>query len=69
MNQSNIQVLSTKAPVGDSKQYTIIFSIQSSGFSASSARIMIDANIVDDLKESEKAQAILEELQKEFNEE
>ena len=62
LDETNIQVISTRAPAGSSNEYTINFTIQSSIFSSSSARIMLDANIVDNLKESEKAKAIYDKL-------
>ena len=62
LDETNIQVISTRVPAGSSNEYTINFTIQSSIFSSSSARIMLDANIVDNLKESEKAKAVYDKL-------
>lgn len=66
MDETNLQILNTRAPVGDSSLYTIIFTLQSEQFSISSARILLDETIVEDLKESEKAGAVLKALRKEL---
>lgn len=66
MDETNLQILNTKAPVGDSTSYTITFTLQSEQLSISSARILLDKNIVEDLKESEKASAVLKALRNEL---
>lgn len=62
LDETNIQVISTRTPAGSSNNYTINFTIQSSDFSCSSARIPLEASIVDNLKESEKAKAVYDKL-------
>ncbi|KRN88205.1 hypothetical protein [Ligilactobacillus acidipiscis] len=62
MDETNLQILNTKAPVGDSSLYTITFTLQSKQFSISSGRVLLDKTIVEDLKESEKAGAVLKAL-------
>lgn len=66
MDETNLQILNTRAPVGDSTSYTITFTLQSEQLSISSARILLDKNIVEDLKESEKAGAVLKALRNEL---
>lgn len=66
MDETNLQILNTRAPVGDSTSYTITFTLQSEQLSISSARILLDKNIVEDLKESEKASAVLKALRNEL---
>lgn len=66
MDETNLQILNTKAPVGDSTAYTITFTLQSKQLSISSGRILLDKTIVDDLKESEKAGAVLKALRNEL---
>ena len=66
MDETNLQILNTKAPVGDSTSYTITFTLQSEQLSISSGRILLDKNIVEDLKESEKASAVLKALRNEL---
>ena len=66
MDETNLQILNTRAPVGDSTSYTITFTLQSEQLSISSARILLDKNIVEDLKESEKAGAVLKALRNEI---
>lgn len=66
MDETNLQILNTKAPVGDSTSYTITFTLQSEQLSISSARILLDKTIVEDLKESEKASAVLKALRNEL---
>lgn len=62
LDETNVQVISTRTPAGSSNNYTINFTIQSSDFSCSSARIPLEASIVDNLKESEKAKAVYDKL-------
>lgn len=66
MDETNLQILNTKAPVGDSTSYTITFTLQSEQLSISSARILLDKTIVEELKESEKASAVLKALRNEL---
>lgn len=66
MDETNLQILNTRAPVGDSTLYNITFTLQSEQFSISSARILLDKTIVEDLKESEKAGAVLKALRNEI---
>ena len=66
MDETNLQILNTRAPIGDSTSYTITFTLQSEQLSISSARILLDKNIVEDLKESEKASAVLKALRNEL---
>lgn len=66
MDETNLQILNTRAPIGDSTSYTITFTLQSEQLSISSARILLDKNIVEDLKESEKASAVLKALRNEI---
>lgn len=66
MDETNLQILNTRAPVGDSTLYTITFTLQSEQLSISSARILLDKTIVEDLKESEKASAVLKALRNEL---
>lgn len=64
IDTTNIQILNTRAPIGDSNKYTINFSVQSDGFSTSSARVMIDRNELEELREKDKPQKVLELLKK-----
>lgn len=66
MDETNLQILNTKSPVGDSTSYTITFTLQSEQLSISSGRILLDKTIVEDLKESEKASAVLKALRNEL---
>lgn len=66
MDETNLQILNTRAPIGDSTMYTVTFTLQSEQLSISSARILLDKNIVEDLKESEKASAVLKALRNEL---
>ena len=66
MDETNLQILNTRAPIGDSTSYTITFTLQSEQLSISSARILLDKTIVEDLKESEKAGAVLKALRNEI---
>lgn len=66
MDETNLQIFNTKAPVGDSTSYTITFTLQSEQLSISSGRILLDKTIVEGLKESEKAGAVLKALRNEL---
>lgn len=62
IDETNVQILNTVSPRGDSDKYTINFTLQAEDFSISSGRILIDSNTIDDLKESEKPQAVIDKI-------
>lgn len=62
IDETNVQILNTVAPRGDSDKYTINFTLQADDFSISSGRILLDKATIDDLKESEKPQAVIDKI-------
>lgn len=66
LDTSNIQIINTRSPLGDSDKYTITFTIQSDSFSASSARVLIDKGTLDDLREREKPQKVIDIIKDEI---
>lgn len=62
IDTTNVQILNTVAPRGDSDKYTVNFTLQADDFSISSGRILLDKATIDDLKESEKPQAVIDKI-------
>lgn len=62
IDTSNIQIINTVVPKGDSTKYTINFSLQADEFSISSGRVLVDKDIVDSLTEKQKPQCIIDKI-------
>ncbi|WP_076645559.1 hypothetical protein [Latilactobacillus sakei] len=62
MQASDIQVINTITPKGDSDKFTINFTTQTNDFSIGSGRILLTASEMDNVTEFNKAETILNKL-------
>ena len=63
---SDIQVINTVTPQGDSTDYTINFTLVTDTFSIGSGRIVVSEDDLANVTEKDKPQLILNILQKSF---
>lgn len=62
MQTSDIQVINTVTPKGDSDKFTINFTTQTDDFSIGSGRILLTASEMAEVTEFNKAETILNKL-------
>lgn len=62
MQASDIQIINTVTPKGDSNKFTINFTVQSDDFSIGSGRILLAKNEMLKVTEFNKAETILNKL-------
>lgn len=62
MQASDIQIINTVTPKGDSDKFTINFTVQSDDFSIGSGRILLAKNEMLKVTEFNKAETILNKL-------
>jgi len=63
---SDIQVINTVTPQGDSTDYTINFTLVSDNFSIGSGRVMVSEDNLNNVTEKDKPQLILDILKNYF---
>lgn len=64
MKVSDVQIINTVAPKGDSDKYTVNFTAQSDDIGIGSGRVLFTKDEIMDLTENSKPQAVIDKIKK-----